>query len=382
MTHPQEFAMLLFVQIADRDYTILQSSEVLDSESKKGRKFWRHHVLTDAAGRFYTASEAWQDNGTGPTKTLWSTPYYAQPTNVGRANAKTNEQQAFFDFASAVQRQRDKRQSVRPLPMLAQSYTKLKHWLEYPCAVQPKYDGMRVLYDGETAWSRGNKAIIPEVFQHLHFDTQDHILDGELILPDNPTVNETMRAAKKFRAGLSDRLVYRVYDVVDATLPFGERLARLERIVTAAQHPQVILADTRNVATEAEALACHAEFTEQGYEGSILRNYQGRYEINKRSNDLLKFKDFVDAEYRIVDVVEAGGGSSAGVGKFICETADGTRFESTATGSLEQRRAYLTDRTQVIGKWAKVKYRELSGKNAVPFHSNVLEVRDTQTGGY
>jgi hypothetical protein len=367
-------------------YVIEKFSDVIDAPSKKGTKFWQGFVVSSTSGyrKFFTCTLSWSTTKDGGfSKQKWSTPFFAVPTNEGRANARGNEAQAFFEFDSMVQKEIDKRQSDKPLPMLAQKYSERKQHIVYPCAVQPKFDGMRCLYDGNTAWSRGNKEIIPEVFAHLHFDSLGYIIDGELILPDNPKVNETMKAAKKYREGISDQLVYRVYDIVDESLTFVERSALLKNIVYNCGNPNVILADTMLANSEAEVLALHEAITVQGFEGTIIRNLAGLYTINKRSNDLQKHKDFVDAEYRIVDIIPSGGGIAETVGKFVCiDDASGETFESTATGTFEEREEYLANKYRYIGKYAKVKFRETSGKNGVPFHSNVLEIRDSNDGGY
>ena len=60
----------------------------------------------------------------------------------------------------------------------------------------------------------------------------------------------------------------------------------------------------------------------------------------------------------------------------------GDQFESNAVGSEETQMGYLAAKDLYIGKWAKVKFRELSGAAQVPFHSNMLEVRETKDGGF
>jgi DNA ligase-1 len=373
------------IVIDSRVFEIVHSSDVIDAPSKTGTKFWQGHVVKDGAGVFYTTTASWKTTNSGLSKIVWAIPYKGEPKNVGRANETTNMDQAFLEFESMVKKEIDKRQSTKPLPMLAQPYGDRKKYIKFPCAIQPKYDGMRMLYDGTTAWSRGNKEIIPEVVQHLHFDTKGHIIDGELILPDNPKVNEVMKAAKKYRPGVSDKLIYRVYDIVDETMTFQERFFRLTEIVNGLQtngNANIVLSNTVTVGGEELIEYWHSEFVKEGYEGSIIRNLDGRYTINKRSNDLQKHKDFVDGEYEIVDIVPAGGGSSSEVGKFVCRTENGDLFESTATGTEAERREYLSNKLSYIGKFAKVKYRELSGATNVPFHSNVLEIRETENAGY
>ena len=110
------------VGIKGSTYDIVRSSPVIEAVGSKGRKFWRGHVVKDAQDKFYTCSESWKDTNGGSSKTVWSTPYYATPTNVGRSNETTNEAQAYFEFDSMVKKQRDKREADKPLPMLAQTF--------------------------------------------------------------------------------------------------------------------------------------------------------------------------------------------------------------------------------------------------------------------
>jgi DNA ligase-1 len=388
-TYPGHFGPV--VEIGGLIYTIMKSSDVIESDGSKTKKYWQGHVLRSPGQQYFTSSSSWRATKDGLSKVVWSEPYYADPTSVGRSNERNNEQQAYFEFESMVNKQTDKRLSDKPLPMLAHTFrnkidpkkSKEKH-IKYPCMVQPKFDGMRVLFDGTEPWSRGNKPIVPECFAHLSFDTQGSIIDGELILPGNLKVNETSSAAKKFHPGVSDTLQYRVYDIVDSELPYVRRLEKLTLIVAAANNPNIILAPTVTVHDVTEVLAAHEEFVSQGYEGTIIRNMDAKYTINKRTNDLQKHKDFIDAEFEIVDVIPAGGGSSADVGKFVCKSpADATEptFESTATGTWEERHKYLINKDKYIGKFAKVKFREYTSYGQ-PFHSNVLEIRETKDAGY
>ena len=68
----------------------------------------------------------------------------------------------------------------------------------------------------------------------------------------------------------------------------------------------------------------HATFLSEGYEGSIIR-LDGLYK-HGRSYDLMKFKDFSDAEATIIGY-EIGQGKREGhLGKFIMQDDDGVEF--------------------------------------------------------
>ncbi len=380
------------VGIKGTTYEIVQSSPVIEADGSKGRKFWRGHVVKDAQGKFYTCSESWKDTTKGVSKTIWSQPYYATPTNVGRSNETTNADQAYFEFSSMVKKQRDKREADKPLPMLANTFIHYtdpdktrEHKIIYPCAVQRKYDGNRMLTDGDEAWSRGNKVVLPEVLAHIFpLDTMGRTVDGELLLPGNQSVNKVTSAIKKFHKGISDTLYYVIYDIVDERLTFLERIKVVQAIVDAANNPNIIMAETLIAKTKDDVLKYHEGFVAEGYEGSIIRNLRGVYKINKRTDDVQKHKDWITEEFMVDDIIEAGGGSSEGIGKAVCrDNQSDATFESTLTGSEKERREILANKHKYIGKkWAVVKFRERSGKHKVPFHSNVLEFRDTQHGGH
>src|SRR5665213_2447264 len=271
-----------FVEIDRANYHIIKQSNVIEAASKKGTKYWQGFVLYGGDQKlalYYTATCSWHTTKDDLSKKVWSTPYYAEPTNVGQSNHRTNEQQAYFEFDSMVNKQTDKRSAERPLPMLAHPYQKRSKYIKFPCIVQPKFDGMRVLYNGEVAWSRGNKPIIPEVFAHLEFDTLGYTVDGELLLPNNPKVNETMSAAKKYRKGISDTLLYRIYDVIDPDMTYRERAMTLVHIFKQSivdGDSQIIMAESHFVKDELEMMKWHENFVERDYEGTIVRNMDGK----------------------------------------------------------------------------------------------------------
>ena len=74
------------------------------------------------------------------------------------------KEQVTLEFDSMVKKQIDKgyteigkKSKVLPLPMLAQKYKERNHKLKWPVMTQPKYDGNRMLFDGNRGWLRGWK---------------------------------------------------------------------------------------------------------------------------------------------------------------------------------------------------------------------------------
>jgi DNA ligase-1 len=309
-----------------------------------------------------------------------SVPNVASPTNVGRANERDSEAQAEFEFDAAIKKQRDKGfgyagevRQLLPMPMLAHKFRDHAQKLDWPVYVQPKLNGMRMLFDGVEGWSRGNKQIIPDVIKHLNFDTAGFILDGELMLPGNQLLQESMKAIKKYRPELSSKLIYHVYDVVDADLPYVKRYQIIEDICRVAPE-NIKIVNTIRADDESQIMHLHNLFISEGFEGTMIRDPNAVYEIGKRSYSLLKLKDFVDAEYRIVAVVD-GVGSDTGLAIFELETASGARFNCRPEGSQENRAELYKNRETLIGKYLTVRYFELS-RDGIPIFPVGVSIRE------
>lgn len=349
---------------------IIKQSPVLQSVAKSGKaKFWQLYGM-EQNREFAYIKHWWQD---GSVKQE-STPVVVKGKNVGRANETTDREQLISEFDSIVQKQRDKGYSesgkathVPVKPMLANKYKDKKHLVSFPCYVQPKLDGFRMLKenDGSAAWTRGGKPHVKQCVQHLMWESSGVMTDGELILPHMPPLQETSRAAKKFRPGVSDTLMYMVYDIVEENIPFHARYEMLQQLEPMFP-ANVKLVETVEVKDEAELFAAHAHFTSQGYEGTIVRSGTEGYEIGHRSTSLLKLKDFQDAEFRITAVVD-GKGSFVGKAIFVCETKDGYQFNATPEGTMEYRAELYRTRKNHIGKWLTVRYQALTEDGAPQF---------------
>ena len=360
---------------------VIKSSDWLISENKAGgEKFWQVHILSEG-DNYYTQTSWYQISKTGrETKRQTSDAYFAAPTNVGRANERNSEAQAYFEYNAIIAKQKDKgyrasgeRKNVHPMPMLAHKFTDHKGKVEFPVFVQPKLNGMRMLFDGQTGWSRGNKEIIPEVIQHLKFDTGGYILDGELMLPDNQLLQESMKAIKKYRVDLSPKLIYHVYDIVDDTLSYEERSIIVWQLwLKFPSNVKVVPMIKAN--NEIEVMKWHKFYTKDGYEGTMIRNPKMNYEIGKRSYSLLKLKDFRDDEYKILDVVD-GDGSDKGLAIFVLETGNGNTFNCRPEGTQENRAELYKNRSELINRYMTVRYQELS-RDGVPIFPVGVAIRD------
>lgn len=287
--------------------------------------------------------------------------------NIGRSNETTPYEQALSEAESKVNKQKDKgyRESKKELTsvgiaaMLSQDYNKKPKLIKFPCLVSRKLDGCRALAIKEngsvTLQSRGNKEYtIPHIQDALNVFMEDgDILDGELFI-QGKQLQEIMSAVKKPNEFTPD-IKFLVFDTV-VKRPYHSRYDLICNILQGV--PQTFPADIQLVehylcVSEAEMLEYHKHFVGEGYEGCMLRNLNGMYESGKRSNDLSKFKTFLDEEFQIVGVQEDKNNNA------IFELWDSIANDTfTCTfGDFNERKYQLNHPEEFIGKWLTVQYQ-------------------------
>ena len=221
-------------------------------------------------------------------------------------------------------------------PMLAHKYDEKRiDWSE-PVYIQPKLDGVRCLFTKDGAYSRTGKkftnlAHIELALISFFKQNPDVVLDGELY--NHKLKNDfekIISLVRKQKPTADDRLnaqhlvQFHVYDYFDGVM-YDSYKTRMQQLACSdiydaqIKHVPTLLVDTYSYARQ-----LHEEFLEDGYEGSIIR-LNGLYK-HGRSYDLMKFKDFSDAEATIVGY-ELGKGKRTGtLGKFLMMDDEGVQF--------------------------------------------------------
>jgi ATP-dependent DNA ligase len=260
-----------------------------------------------------------------------TTKQISEGKNVGKRNATTHYQQAIKEAQSKWNKKRDL-EGYQPksvfdmeklskeldemkvevkLPMLAQDYKKQKNKVKYPCYVQPKLDGFRCIYNTTTCeiTTRQGKNfnIIKEsgkLYDELTSLPKGFILDGELYTSKVKfetlgVLRKTKKLTEKEKLELF-KIEYHIYDIIDEKLTFEKRNKEIKDLFN-KQYEKIIYVPTFLVENEEEIKNFHMKFLEEGFEGTMVRNKESLYKIKQRSNDLLKYKDFEDAEFKIID---------------------------------------------------------------------------------
>ena len=220
--------------------------------------------------------------------------------------------------------------------MLAHKYNEDK--ADYPAFIQPKLDGVRCLFTAKGAFSRANNQFmnvqhIEQALKPFFAKNPTAILDGELYnhsLKDDfekiISLVKKKKPTKDDRVEAAELVEYHIYDVASMTIAnYTTRLNYINSISNFQWNHILRRVDTKVALDFDDALKMHKKNLKLGYEGSIYRSFEGKYK-GTRSWDLMKFKDFHDAEATIIGY-EIGKGKREGtLGKFLMQDDDGNKF--------------------------------------------------------
>jgi ATP-dependent DNA ligase len=252
-----------------------------------------------------------------------------------------------------------------------------------PTFIQPKLDGVRCVIQYErhiqpredvvVAYSRTGKEWknIEHILTQLKPFFQKYpnvILDGELYnhdLRDNfekiislvrkqkPTDEDRLEASKKTQ--------FHCYDIIDEELPFDQRNEFINQSLMLLGD-SIYIVDTNMIFREDDAKVYHARNLDKGYEGSIVRT-NDTYQC-KRSHNLRKFKDFSDAEAKIIGWVEGKGKRKGTIGKFQAVDTDGNEFGIPVMDKFEYLQKNFKKMQGWVGKTATFTYFERTKKGS------------------
>ena len=351
--------------------------------------------------------KVWRVTVTGNTLTLhWGSQggkvqtkirVYDKGVNIGKANEKTSEQLAVFEAQSLIKKQirtgyhptikdlekmvsETGRTTSSPRPMLAKKYKDHKKKVTDTVYVQPKLDGIRCIVNTKTGetFSRQGKEF-PAIREHIGGEILSlgisgiDWVDGELYTHGVPLqkIASAIKKTTNLDPTLAKSIRYHVYDCI-TNKPYGARNSLLKKAI-GNKSKIVKIVPTFHINKD-EINGYHAQFMGDGYEGTMVRlDVTTGYEADKRSFTLLKMKDFLDAEFKIVGVEKAKRDET--LGAFILIMDSGKKFKSTPKVSRDQKQEFWDNQDNYIGKLATVKYVNLT-PDGVPFHSNVIAIRD------
>ena len=244
-----------------------------------------------------------------------------------------------------------------------------------------KIDGVRCLMfvkDGEIhTSSRGGKNYDNSTYhitcnpklKKFMLDNPTLILDGELYVHGYSLQTLSGLARLKKETDKCDELQYYIYDIVDTSKTFEERLEVLDHIKDELQLDfdpnktfengdlQIQMVPHIKVEGWVQIKKIHDSYVKEGFEGAVIRRPDKKYGVNKRTNDMVKVKEYQDGEFKIIGFSE---GLRPEDMVFVCVTEDGKEFEAKPIGPRELKHEYLERMSEIVGKMATVKYFSFS----------------------
>lgn len=331
-------------------------------------------------------------------------------------------EQGVFEAEAKIKTQQDKgyredKAELEELPllaMLAADYRKQGHRIEYPCYVPVKYDGVRmvakcvqklsgvdILMESRTGQSydiphikeallaimKPGDVLDGEVYKHGYVlqdivsavkrtDTQaelDKVLRKLKKDPANEEVQGELTEAVKIH-NLRPRLEFHVFDMPSEHV-FSVRLNLLQQYFSlrvAENHDFIRLTHYELAANEAEMKELHKAAVAEGYEGIMLRNFNGLYESGKRSADLQKYKEFLDSEFEVI------GWTTDKEGLIVWKLKNDLNDNefNVIFGSQEQKALWISIADSFIGKLLTVKYQSRYKDTLLPQFPTGVAFRD------
>jgi DNA ligase-1 len=328
-------------------------------DSKGRTRFWQ--MEDDGAGRFRSIS------GLIDGESITNDWTICEAKNVGRSNETTPAQQAASEIESLYQKKVDNHyvDSIAKVNdarayfevMLANSYEDVKSMINWAEGIdsQPKLDGLRGPTVESGTFSRKGKEyltvrwISQEVLAPLFEAHPDIVIDGELYNHDyHDDFNEITSKIKRAKPSADDIAAAREFaqlHVYDAFFPdepemkFRDRYKKITALLKefGIDPKYIVMVPTKTCYSEAEFDAEYEVNIELSYEGQMGR-FNKKY-FHKRVDWVFKRKDFLDAEFEVVEILPGKGKWANAAKKVRARLSDGRIFGAGVKGKKD----YLID---------------------------------------
>jgi ATP-dependent DNA ligase len=295
-------------------------------------------------------------------------------------------------------------------PQLFESVNKNWNRVNFPCYIQPKVDGIRLLcvynkninvytnFPGLGIFHRSRKIYKgrqPQLLYELYTLLSRYpgiYLDGELAIIELSFQKSIGLARRQYEE--EPNLSYYIFDLFDSSIPSLTYEVRLNKLKTmfAARNTadqKIHFLETYLVKSYNELQYYMNIFIKEGYEGSIIRMPESKYAYSfttpKRIKSVLKWKYIEDAEWKVVRYT-SGTGEHNGAILFICSTENGIEFGiSFVAGvfSIKERQKiyqYFQQHQKVFDKCFKnkmvtIQYQNLT-ESGIPIRGGIKQFRD------
>lgn len=263
---------------------------------------------------------------------------------------------------------------------LANKYKKDKKYSANYFWATPKLDGIRAFWtkaDPDTLWSRNGKAfvgldhIIDNLKQISRENPEITFFDGELF--DSTLgfsrIQSSVVSSVNYDPELKKRIAMWVFavgcDEFKDTREMQQTIEFFDLRYNALRNVNFVVA--KMIDNDPEKIKSAAEeYVKYGFEGIMLRDPNVYYEF-KRSDALMKFKFFDEADLEVIDLIEGTGKYEGMLGAIMCKGIIDDKRITTEVGtgfSDEQRKEFWNKRKELVGKIVEIKYQEISNDSS------------------
>ena len=349
---------------------------------------WQIFLVGDS---YYTVS------GKLDMKEVTSAPTKAIGKNTGKANQTSPEQQAALEVAAHYKKKLESGyvENLEDLdntgllkPQLAKEYSEHSHKLTFPVISSCKLDGVRLNALDSGLYSRNGKPFVSvphihEAMKPLYEKYPDFVFDGELFNTElKHDFNKIISLVKKTKPTLvdlaesEDLIKFYIFDVFrkdgKETWTSAVRKEFIKSVVAELNHPSIVALDYTVCHNQNELDTVYAEYLTAGDEGQMINVYNATYS-HSRTSSLLKRKEFQDAEFQIIDIVE-GKGNREGCAVLVLQCGEKT-FDCALKGTIDYAKDVYKNRLSLVGKMATVKFQNYTPEN-IPRFPVCVALRD------
>ena len=284
------------------------------------------------------------------------------PKNMGKSNESTSEGQAFEEANSKWDKKVKSGYSVDieapvtvQLPRRVKKYQDHKNNVVYPAYSTNKLNGINGTYwllsDGTLRLTSRGGELYPPI---PHLEDQ---VKADMAFANTTCINcelyihgyhlQDISSAVKKTKEISKLLTFNPFELPLVDLPYEDKVDILNNL-----SGEIVITE---VHSEHDVDVCYAEAMNNKYEGTVIYNKKSTYKFNERSSDVYKYKETVDAEFKVASFTIDKNGHTV----YVCEVGKST-FKVKRKGTAESRLADAAVATSNIGKWLNVEFEMLS----------------------
>ena len=279
-------------------------------------------------------------------------------------------------------------------PMLAFKVQQYGHQLSNPFYAQPKLNGVRALCNGQAFQSRDEHLWKPAVLRHLFDQVQpifqrypNFITDGELYRHglSLQKINQAVAVNRHEPTSVTPTIEYHIFDLLDVEQGAkdfayrAEQLDAIQSVITRFQLTHIKVVPTHLCGSMDMTEPLYKNYLKLGYEGLMYRSLGCMYGLTENCGNkenrwkcLLKRKEWLDKEFRVVDFTITEGKKGERGFQVMCEVEGSGETFNVGSGLSDDELDYYIENSP-IGQWAKVKFETYSD-TGIPLKPTILAI--------